>query len=260
MLRRLLSHPTTRGRPLDAPKTTALRASIIREKAFLRRVYEDWYRLVVAAIPPGEGAVLELGSGAGFLRELLPEAITSDVLPCPAARVVLDGRSLPLRARSLRALVMVNVLHHVPDCRAFFDEAARAVRPGGTITAIEPWVTGWSRIVYALHHEPFRPDASTWDFPSSGPLSGANQALPWIVFERDRARFEAEFPAWRVERVEPLMPLRYLASGGVGMRALAPGWSYGAFATLERALAPWMRALAMFAHVVVRRVAADHAP
>jgi hypothetical protein len=40
------------------------------------------------------------------------------------------------------------------------------------------------------------PDAADWSFPAVGPLSGANGALPWILFERDRARFEREFPQW----------------------------------------------------------------
>ena len=64
---------------------------------------------------------------------------------------------------------------------------------------IEPWRTAWSEIIYRrFHYEPFRPDARTWEFDSPGPLSGANGALPWIVFERDRTAFEREFPFLRV--------------------------------------------------------------
>lgn len=253
MLRRWLAHPLTRDLPIDALETTAARRAILRQKPFLRRIYEDWYRRIADTVPGGDGAILEIGSGAGFLRDTLPEVITSDVMPTPSTRLVLDARGLPLRDGCLRAVVMVDVLHHLPECRVFLAEAARCVRAGGVISAIEPWVTAWSRIVYGrFHHEPFDPDGP-WSFTSTGPLSGANQALPWIVFERDRAVFEAEFPAWRIERVQPMMPLRYLASGGVGMRALAPGWSYRAVAALEAALSPWMRTLAMFAHVVLRR-------
>jgi SAM-dependent methyltransferase len=254
VLRRWLAHPLTRGLALDAPETTALRREIVRTKPFLRRIYEEWYRALAASVPPGPGAVLELGSGAGFLREVLPEAITSEVFRTPGAAVVLDARVLPVRAGALRAVVMTDVLHHVPDCRAFFAEATRCVRPGGVVSAIEPWVSAWSSFVYGrLHHEPFRPDAPEWEFPAAGPLSGSNQALPWILFERDRARFEAEFPGWRVEVVRPFMPFRYLASGGVGLRALSPAWSTPAWRGIERLAAPWMRSLAMFAHVVLRR-------
>ncbi len=257
-LRRLLAHPLTRGRDLDDPETTVLRRRIVRENRFLRRVYEDWYRALAADVPHGEGAVLELGSGAGFLEEFIPGLITSEVLPTPGVRRVVDARALPFEAGALKAIVMTDVLHHIPGVREFFAGATRCVRPGGVIAMIEPWVTAWSRFVYTrLHHEPFRPDATEWDFPASGPLSGANGALPWILVRRDRASFEREFPLWRLETVEPIMPVRYLLSGGVSMRPLMPGFLYGAVSGAERLLGPISRRAAMFAHIRMRRVEAS---
>jgi SAM-dependent methyltransferase len=257
VVRTWLEHPLTRGLSIDDPRTTALRREIVRSKRFLRRVYLDWYRLVRDSLPGGSGEVLELGSGAGFLREVVTGVVTSDVFPAPGLDLVLDAHALPFRDASLRAIAMVDVLHHLSDCRRFFAEAARCVRPGGVIAAIEPWVSAWSRVVYGrLHHEPFVPDAPDWAFPASGPLSSSNQALSWMVLERDRAVFERTFPSWRVKRVVPFMPLRYVASGGVTLRLSAPAWSYVLVAGLERLLAPFMGELAMFAHIVLERVEA----
>lgn len=253
-LARWLGHPLTRGLALDDPLTTRLRREIIRSKPYLRRVYLDWYARVRESLPPVPGAVLELGSGAGFLPDVIPEAITSDISANPGVRVIADGRELPFGEGTLRAIILVDVLHHVPDCRLLFAEAARCVRPGGVLVAIEPWVTPWSRFVYErLHHEPFQPGAARWEFPSEGPLSGANQALPWIIFERDRAVFERSFPAWRITGLKPFMPLAYLASGGLGMRSGAPGWAYPIIEGLEKLAEPVVSKLAMFAHVVLRR-------
>jgi SAM-dependent methyltransferase len=249
-----LAHPLTRGMALDDPRTTALRREIVRSKPFLRRLYGDWYRALAAAVPPGEGGVLELGSGAGFLAEFVPGLITSDVFACPGVQRVVDARELPFAPGELRAILMTDVLHHVSEARRFFAGAARCVRPGGVVSMIEPWVTPWSRVVYRrLHHEPFRPEAAEWEFPASGPLSGANGALPWIIFERDRAVFEREFPHWRIAGIRPQMPLRYLLSGGVSMRSLLPGAAYGAARGVERLLSPLMRRLGMFAHVTLVR-------
>src|SRR5262245_5557759 len=116
MFKKLLAHPLTRGLDIDAPETSELRRRIVREKVFLRRLYEEWYQALVARIPPGEGKVLELGSGGGFLREVLPELITSDILPLPDVDLVLDARTLPLASGELRAIVMTNVLHLIPQC------------------------------------------------------------------------------------------------------------------------------------------------
>lgn len=258
LIHRWLEHPLTRGLDLDDPRTTDLRRELVRRKTFLRRLYREWYALLGDALPAGAGAVVELGSGAGSIREVLPEVLTSDVLSCAGVRVVADAQRLPFAAASLRGLLMVNVLHHVARCRDFFLDAARCVRTGGAIVGIEPWVTPWSRLVYAhLHHEPFDPDAERWHLASGGPLSGANGALPWIVLERDRAVFEREFPCWRIRRVKPLMPVSYLLSGGVSLRSFAPGWAYPAVRFLESA---GDRLAAMFALIELERTDAQVPP
>ena len=166
-----------------------------------------------------------------------------------------DGRSLPLATGSLRGIVLLDVLHHIPEVRGFFREACRCLTPGGAVIMVEPWVSRWSRLVYPrFHHEPFQTDSTKWSFPAQGPLSGANIALPWILFERDRPQFEAEFPQLRVEQVQPLMPFRYLVSGGVSMRSLMPGAATPFWRAVEKALQPWMRHWAMFALILLRRV------
>jgi len=254
MLKSLLAHPLTRGLDLDDPRTTALRRRIIQEKTFLRQIYQEWYSILASDLPAGAGAAIELGSGAGFLRDFVPNLITSEVFGCVGVDIVLSGLDLPIKPASLRAIVMVDVLHHLPQARGFFREAARCVRPGGVVAMIEPWVTPWSRLVYTrMHHEPFDPEAPAWEFPASGPLSGANGALPHILFARDRAQFEREFPMWRIRTIEPMMPFCYLVSGGVSMRGLMPGWSFSWWRGLEKLLHPLTGELAMFAHIVLQK-------
>jgi SAM-dependent methyltransferase len=255
MLRSLLAHPLTRGRSIDDPLTTGLRRSIIASKPFLRAIYEDWYRAILARIPDGSGVVLELGSGAGFFDEYIPELITSEVFPCATVRLVMDAQRLPFSAGALRAIVMTDVLHHVPNVADFFCEATRCLRRGGGVVMIEPWVSPWSRFVYThFHHEPFQTGAEDWSFPSTGPLSDANGALPWIVFERDRGRFEREFPELQIDVIRPMMPFRYLVSGGVSMRSLMPKRATAFWRAFEQACQPQMKNLAMFSLISLRRL------
>ena len=77
--------------------------------------------------------------------------------------------------------------------------------------------------------------------------------MPWIIFVRDRAQFETEFPELRVTRLEPMMPFSYLISGGVSMRSLAPGWAYPLWRGFERVLAPWKEKSSMFVYVELER-------
>ena len=252
-LRAILAHPLTRGLDLDDPATTERRRQVIQSKGLLKRIYGQWYAIIEASL--GEsGPVLELGSGGGFMSESIKGLITSEVFYCRNVAVIADALALPFAPASLRAIVMIDVLHHLPDVRRFFREAERCLRPGGAILMVEPWVSRWSKLIYTkLHHEPFLPEAPEWSFPSTGPLSGANGALPWILVQRDRAVFEREFPRFEISTVQPMMPFQYLVSGGVSMRSLAPGWSCRFWRLLEAVLRPWMKDWGMFAFIALRK-------
>lgn len=256
MFRKLLAHPSTRGLDLDSPHTTHLRKQIIRSKPFLKKIYKEWYQLHVREIDRTNqpGGILELGSGGGFLSELLPAAITSDIFMIEGLRLVLDGQSLPFKTKSLKAVLMTNVLHHIPEPRKFFKEAARCVQPKGVVVMIEPWLTPWSRFVYKnLHHEPLDDKVTEWRISRVGPLSSANSALPWVIFERDKEIFERDFKELHIRGVSPFMPFRYLLSGGVSLHSLMFSSSFPFWRWLEKILTPWMGRIAMFAKIVLVR-------
>jgi len=254
-LKKWLSEPLTRDISLDDPALTSLRREVLQRKNFLRQIYSEWYRMIIRAIPNFPGDVLELGSGAGFTKELFPQLITSEIFWQPDLNLVLDGCNLPVHAQSLKAIIMTDVFHHIPNARLFLSEAARCLVSGGIVAMVEPWFTPWSGVIYRhFHHEPFQPESPAWEFESTGPLSGANGALPWIVFERDKTIFSRDFPGFVVETVRPMMPVCYLISGGLSTRALAPGWSYRYWRIFEKSLDRWVTSLGMFSFIVLRRI------
>jgi SAM-dependent methyltransferase len=223
-LRQWLAHPLARDLDLDSHDATAVHARLIREKGFLRKLYEHYYADYDAAIAratPG-GLVLEIGSGGGFYREIRRGIVSLDIRPGADVDVVGSALDLPFTTGSASAVLMLNVLHHLPDPAAFFRECARVLKPGGRVCLIEPYASPLSRrIVKPLHHEPWD-ENGTWMLPASGPMTGANMALPWIIFARDRARYDADFPELPVDRFRLHTIALYLLSGGVSMRALLP--------------------------------------
>lgn len=68
----------------------------LSKKAFLRGIYEEWYCFIEQGPPEDTRPMLEIGSGAGFLSEIIPEAITSELFYLTHVRVVADARLLPL--------------------------------------------------------------------------------------------------------------------------------------------------------------------
>jgi SAM-dependent methyltransferase len=224
---------------IDDPSVTSARAVQIRSNQVLASIYREWYELLLEAVGPAteQGRVLELGSGGGFLKDIEPRIITSDVMNLEGVDLQVDAVDLPFQDHSLDAIVMTNVLHHIPNVRRFFDEASRVLRSGGLIAMIEPWRSVTSRPVYRwIHHEPWRPNAPTWEFETSGPLSGSNQALPWILFVRDRGQMETEYPNISLLKVSPIMPVSYLASGGLTKPGLISEATFRRVRTLEKRL------------------------
>ena len=238
---------------LDDVATTIRHGEIIRGKPFLRRIYQEHYAFFQqqAALAPA-GIRLEIGSGAGFLKERMPDVVTSDVRPVPGVECVLSAMELPFPPESLGAIFMLNVLHHVPNAGLFFQEASRCLKPGGRIALVEPANTGWSRFVYGhFHHEPFRPEDREWRLDGGGPMSCANDALPWMIFCRDRQVFEQKYPRLHIESIAYCHPFRYLLSGGVSMKQLVPTFTYPLIAGIEATLRPFNKQLAMFMRIVV---------
>ena len=224
---------------LDDPRRAAELRELLRRKLFLREIYEGIYRRFAEGVrrcPPG-GEIIELGSGAGFLKEHVPEAKTTDILPYAGVDLVVDAARLPFRDGSLRTICMLNVFHHLPDVEKFLLEAQRCLAPGGRVLMVDHH-PGWigAPILKYLHHEPFDIHAVDWSFDSTGPLSGANTALAWIVFARDLPKMKALVPRLELARYEPIMPLSYWLAGGLKSWSLVPGWAAPLARRLDRFL------------------------
>lgn len=241
---------------LDAPARIAhLRATIARKPA-LRRLYAETYERYAAAraLAPA-GLALELGSGGGFVKRFIPDMITSDVLPYDGVDRVVDATAMPFSDASLAFVCMLNVLHHIPDVEAFFSELTRCLVPGGRVLIVDQHRGLISTpLLRYLHHEGFDDAAAAWKFDSSGPLSSANGALAWIVFVRDRNRFEALFPKLALLSYQPHTPLRYFFAGGLKSWSLLPEPAFAAACRVDRWLTGLSSDLGSFVDVeLVRR-------
>ncbi len=198
-------------------------------KYFLKKTYLDFYGQFKMLQPTGT-LFVELGSGDGFIKEVVGGAVTSDIQDFGVDRVF-NACKMPFEDGSVDVFFMLNVLHHILDSRAFFKEAVRCLRVGGKIIMIEPANTLWSRFIYKnFHHEDFDIRGG-WGFKVNG-------AIPWIIFNRDRLVFEREFPALKIVSMHNHTPLRYLLSGGLTLPQLVPSFTYPLIEAIEYILRP----------------------
>src|SRR5262249_40564392 len=111
--------------------------------------------------------------------------------------IVCDGCALPFASKSVGALILLDVLHHVPRPLQFMKEAERVLKPGGRLVMIEPWITPFSYVLYRyFHHE----DCSL----------SINIELP----------FGSGKEAYSGNAAIPFKTLRYLEKGNKGLRPL----------------------------------------
>ncbi|MBW1956050.1 MAG: class I SAM-dependent methyltransferase [Deltaproteobacteria bacterium] len=246
-LEHFLIHPLARGLDLESADAATIHLRLIQEKPFLNRLYRHYYADFLKAHHRAPiGARIEVGSGGGFLNALIPGLIRVDLRPGAQVNVTASADALPFADASAGAVFLLNTLHHLSNPARFLDEASRVLRPGGRCVVIEPFVSLLSRYVYRhLHHEPFAPDAPSWNARAHGLQGGANLALPWILFYRDRRRFEARFPTLHIASRKPHTIFSYLLSGGVSRKALLPGVFFGPVARLENLLQPLAPQLCM---------------
>jgi len=203
----------------------------------IRTLYRRWYGQIRAKLPdPGLGPWVELGSGPGFAKEVIPELQLSDVVKAPWHDHEIDAEALPFADGSLGAIVLFDVLHHLREPARFLTEAVRVLRPGGRVVLVEPYVGPFSFAVYKLFHQErcdFALDPlGSVEASSADPFDG-NQALPTKLFYRRRAELERRFPELRLVELEPLAGPSYPASGGLSRRPLIPMPLWRALLNLE---------------------------
>lgn len=221
----------------------------------LRLLYERWYRRIKAELPP-EGPWVEIGSGPGFAREFIPGLLLTDVVQAPWHDRQVDAGALPFEDRALGALVLFDVLHHLPAPARFLAEAERVLRPCGRLILCEPYVSWLSRPIYRFFHEErlemgVDPLAET---PAGDPFD-ANQAIPTLLLEREGAALARRFPGLRLVSFERMAGAAYPASGGFSRGPLLPLPLWKALLMVEDRLpAPVFRAIGFRLIAVLERV------
>lgn len=240
---------------INSPERTLVHREIILQKKFLKKLYIEWYGEFLKAIPllpPGK--LVELGSGGGFLKALNPDIICSDFLELPPNDLTFSALDMPFEKNEISGLFMIDTFHHIPDAEQFLRDASRVLKKGGQIVMIEPASSAWGKFIYEnFHHEPFDKQGD-WSIPVSGPLSGANGALPWIVFERDRNKFNELFPEFKVTEIKYHTPFRYLLSGGVSFRQIVPNFLFGAYTLSDRMMSSISKHLSMFVTIRIKKI------
>ncbi len=236
---------------LDTKESLLNHKKIIANNRFLHLVHKNFYIKIASYIT--QKPVVEIGSGPGFIKEIIRNAITTDVIKAPGIDKIAFAEKLPFRDKSIGSIVMLNVFHHIKNPTKALQEFERCLKPNGKIVMVEPWPTLWSKFIYQnFHHEDFNVDGN-WRINGKGRMSDANGALPWIIFERDINKFKKLFPSLNIQKVELHTPFKYLVSGNLSKPQLLPVSFYPLVDSFEKIIFPLNKYLALFATIVISK-------
>jgi ubiquinone/menaquinone biosynthesis C-methylase UbiE len=114
------------------------------------------WRDLAAQLPGVEGTVLDVGCGAQPYRELFGERARYHGIDVAAAKAnfgydvpdttYFEGDVWPVEDQSIDFVLCTETMEHVTDPRKLLAEAARCLRPGGSILLTTPFSARWHYI------------------------------------------------------------------------------------------------------------------
>ena len=220
-----------------------------QNKPVLREIYHNYYTMIKNVC--AEGTTLEIGGGSGNFKEYFPSAVSADIVALPWLDIISDAQMLPFRNESFANIVLIDVLHHLEDPPAFFNEAQRILKPKGRLILLEPAITPVSWIFLNLFHpEPINLRQNPFDRclhadPEREPFD-ANQAIPTLLFGRYRSRFFMTFPSFKLVNLKYHDLFVYPLSGGFRSWCLIPNSLIKPLLSIEQRLLPFLGPLMAF--------------
>ncbi len=196
-------------------------------KPLLQILYGDFYRLIAKHLSnlPASKPV-ELGSGLGNIKEVIPDCLRTDLFPNPWIDQVENAYKLSFEDESISDLIMTDVFHHLRYPGGALQEFHRVLRKGGRVIMLEPYISVLGLLVYgALHREPigltrkiewFAPEA--WSAEDIDYYAAQGNAKRIFIGNR----FRPGLGPWQKIKTIRLSALAYAASGGYSGPQLYP--------------------------------------
>lgn len=218
-----------------------------RRKPLLRAVYRDFHQTIAARLNAAlDGLTVEVGSGIGSIKEVIPQCITSDMFPNPWLDRQENAYRLSFADRSIANLILFDVWHHLEFPGTALAEFHRVLVPGGRLIVFEPAMSLLGSLVYTLgHHEPvafhqpvewFAPSGFSLEDPPYFAAQSRAHRLFMLGEQRDHLQ------GWRVAETLSLASLAYFVSGGFSKPQLLPVMLHPCLRWLDALLSrlPWL--------------------
>jgi len=216
-------------------------------KPVLQKIYKDFYSLISTYIRPDiSGKIVELGSGIGNLKTIIPECITTDLFLNPWIDQVENAYELSFDNNSISHLILFDVLHHLEFPGTALHEFHRVLKKEGRIIIFEPALSILGLIIYGLfHHEHVKLKDSIQLYkpeylsPKDMNYYAAQGNATRIFFSKKYTNLLSD---WKRISTKLISSLSYIASGGYSKPQLLPSSFFPFLYYIDRILnfMPWI--------------------
>lgn len=210
-------------------------------KPLLQEIYHDFYQLINQFVDHSvEGSVLELGSGIGNIKTVIPDAICTDLFSNPWIDRVENAYDLSFRDNSISNIILFDVFHHIEHPGRALSEFYRVLAENGRVIVFEPAMSLTGLVVYGLfHHEPVSLGKKIiWEAPENfDPWNSgyyASQSNAEKVFFRNQ--YKKYLSLWDIIERKKFSSLTYILSGGYSKPQLFPSRLYKPIRSVEKLL------------------------
>lgn len=208
-------------------------------KPLLRRIYRDFHvRISSLALPAEAGITVELGSGIGNIKEVMPHCLRTDLFPNPWLDQTENAYQLSFADKTVANIILFDVFHHLKYPGTALREFSRVLIPGGRVIIFDPCMSLVGLVVYGLmHHEPIAiREPIAWLAPNGWtPDQDSYYAAQGNAYRVFWGRQHTELlQGWKVLKRQRMAGLSYVASGGYSKPQLYPDSAYGIMRGIDR--------------------------
>ena len=212
-----------------------------QQKPLLQKLYAGFYRLIaqnLSSLP--DAKIVELGSGLGNIREVIPHCLRTDLFPNPWIDQIENAYKLSFADESISDLILTDVFHHLKYPGTALKEFVRVLRKGGRVIMLEPYMSMLGLLVYGIPHD--EPIAITKKIEWESPEDWSPEETDYYAAQGNATRvfvgshFRPKLVAWQKIETIRFSAIAYAASGGFSKPQLYPTSMFPLIRKLEKLL------------------------